>query len=240
MGILFEAFRKLAEEVEGSVTRGGIFTSAHPKLKGTLRAKPLSIFFQKESGADFLCIRISGRFPFLLVIKPRYKTYGIFNLDLAFKTEEIESPFPLFVMKTDDRVKCREYLGKKAFSRDFQELISPAVLEKKFFQEFFREDRIKEFEDREFYRSLGANISNIDLELNKLSLPSKRLFFFPYMILDRRGAFLKVRFTHYLDAFRDRKKTHHEVDRSLQDEVREVISCYLRCLEAMLDEGGAI
>lgn len=237
--ILFEIFEELAEEMGGVVARGGIFTSYHPRLKTRIHNREAVLFFQKDRKEYYLCIRISHTFPILVVIKPRYRTFGIFRLDLNFDAERIEPSLPHpfldhFIIKTNNVERCMQFIGSDVFLTHFQEFLSPGVLEKKFFEELQLHK-----DDRDTAGSIGdggIGLENMDAKLEKITVPSQRCFFYPYIILDRRGAFLKVRFDHYHETEKNKVLQSGGMLDNHKKELKEVVSSYLNSLSGLLNE----
>lgn len=243
--ILFEAFESLAGELGGFVSRGGIFTAHHPRLKTRIHDRDAVLFFQKERRDLYLCIRISHTFPILVVIKPRYRTFGIFRLDLSLNAESIEPSIPHlfldhFIIKTDNEAQCLKFISSDAFAAHFQELLSPGILEEKFFEEFRPKEAVHNECAEEPARMI--DFANIDRELEKLTVPKRECFFYPYIILDQKGAFLKVRFSHFHEMDADRKKgvksdASRESADSHKNELRKVLHSYLSSLLGLLQVG---
>lgn len=236
--ILFEAFERLTKEYDGRVSRGGIFTSSHPRLKGTITGRQLSVFFQIENRICYLCIRISDAFPFLLVVKPRYRIYGTFNLDMDYNIEEVESAFPLFVIKANEVEKGRELVSRYTFEEYFHRLMSPKILEKRFAGSIKDIDISGTFTENGYSPATEADSINIGQSIETIAISQKGYFFFPYIILDRKGAFLKVRFDHYLnDQITAGMKESAMIEVDPLNEMNEIIANYINTLNSMLDEG---
>lgn len=235
--LLFDVFESLREETRGIVVRGGIFTAQHPRLRGVYNKREISIFFQYEKGAYFLCIRISHLFPATISIKPRYRAPGLLSLDIELESGRIESnmPFPFhehFIISSDNDRISTAFVNSETFIENFQDLLSPGALEHRFFKKFRQDENPGDMTERK------TGIEDIEKELDKMTVPRMRFFFYPSVLLDRKGAFLKVRFDQYHETNK-KSLSERDVD-DYRSELREVITGNLNALHNLLEEGALI